>query len=800
MKRIIATSILLMAGFTAAFAQSDAAKQFAPNPAELIDGTCPGVSVSTLDGNINGAASVIIRGVNTMRADSQPLWVVDGVILNNSLNQNLDGFPGHDGRSFTAPLNMMAFLNPADIESIEILKDLSATAIYGSLGANGVIVIKTKKASKDGMSLDWTSNAGVSFPSESGEIFRPAVSHNHSLRLNGTSGNSTYVIGANFRSYGGTVKGTGNNFGGLTIGMESTGNKLVSFGMNSSLAIGDMNSAAGASYFTEGSTTVAQRASDGSAAAWLTDYDDDVVDFRTVNSIWINVNLAKSLKWRTELGVDFEDNGRGIWYDNGTGFGAEVNRAASQIQASMFRYNLASTLAYSHFFNVDHCLDISAGVGTISTANTFNTLSGTDYFTGELRAKGISIAASRRPINRYEHTHAQYFASASASYAYKSAAGLDANLRLDTTPRYDSWSPTAFYGVRGWAEMTELLGIDGGILSSLRAEAGYGKAGYEQYIPYRLLGNYTTGGYPAAEEGTEEYYEGLNLIRSGELSGGIKAGFADNRFTVNVEAYRKVTDDILNTYCFGALEGKLWTRTQRQDLTTLKSVIGNAGVELTLSADIIRRQGLNWNVTAMGDFNHNAVLELADNDIYGKKVGSGIYCNMNSVGYPVGSLIGVKVDENGGYVDYTEDGRISEEDKRLIGNPFPKFHGALSSSLDYGKFSAEMLFTCAAGYDIMNLNGFIGAEEPYIISEKNLEQASYLRLKRLSAAYKLPEFVRGMKDIKVTLSAYNLFTFSRYNGWNPAVSCFGMSTLAAGIDYGSFPVNRSIMIGISAIF
>lgn len=801
MKRVILLLATAAIFAVPSSAQSDGARQFASSPADLIAGTEVGVSVSALDGNINASESVIIRGVNTLRGDSQPLWIVDGVILNNAMNQNLDAFYLYPEKSYTTPLNMMACIDPYKIESIEIIKDVAASSIYGSKGANGVIIIKTNKAARNAVAVDWTSNVGVGISPVKGSAFKTSASHNHSLHVSGTNSNTSYSVGAFFRDNNGTVRGSGNKFGGLCVQLESTGNSLVSIGMNTNLAIGKMNSAVGASYFGESSTMIAARTSEASVAGWLNGYDDSTLDFRTINSLWVNINLASSLKWKTTLGVDYEDAGRGIWYGNGTEFGNEVNRAASQIQGRMFSYNLETKLDFNQYFASVHRFNAWLGIGTMSSLNAFNTLCGTDFFTEELRAKGISLASSERPIHHFEHTHSQYYVTAGVSYDWASKVGVDANIRVDTTPRYDDWKPTVFGGVTGWIDVKKLLLENFTPLTSAKVKAGFGKAGNELYIPYRLLGNYTTGGYPVAEEGTQEYYEGMNFLRSQEINAGIEFCFID-RFSLSFTRYVKKTDDILSTYCFGKLDGKLWTRTNRMNMTTMSSKIGNAGWEITLGADILKRSRLYWNVNAGVAICQNAMIDLASNDIYGKKIGKGIYCNMNSVGYPVGSLVGVKIDSEGNPVDFTRDGRITEEDKQIIGNPFPKFHGFLNSTLKAGDFSLELVFTGATGFSLINLNTLLplGTKIP-AISENNLEDGSYLRLNRLSASYAIPLPVNWIiKGLKVTVSAMNLLTISKYSGWNPAVSCFGSSTLACGIDYGSFPLARTVAVGVSAKF
>ena len=113
---------------------------------ELLQGRVAGVQVSSNAGSPNGAVSVRIRGTNSLRGNNEPLYVVDGVIINSAGEDVLDA--SGDANELQTAQNGLTGLNPRDIKSIEVLKDASATAIYGSRGANGVVLITTKSGSK----------------------------------------------------------------------------------------------------------------------------------------------------------------------------------------------------------------------------------------------------------------------------------------------------------------------------------------------------------------------------------------------------------------------------------------------------------------------------------------------------------------------------------------------------------------------------------------------------------------------------------------------------------------------------
>src|SRR5687768_15767132 len=121
---------------------------------QVLQGTAPGVQVTTASNEPGGALSVRIRGMSSITGSGEPLYVIDGIPIENDIEGSA---PGNGGRDRTTPPNPLSTLNPSDIESISILKDASSTAIYGARGANGVVIITTKqgRGSKPQFTFDY---------------------------------------------------------------------------------------------------------------------------------------------------------------------------------------------------------------------------------------------------------------------------------------------------------------------------------------------------------------------------------------------------------------------------------------------------------------------------------------------------------------------------------------------------------------------------------------------------------------------------------------------------------------------
>jgi TonB-dependent starch-binding outer membrane protein SusC len=248
----------------------------APSVDALLGGAVAGVNVTSSSGQPGSSASIRIRGGNSINASNDPLYVIDGFLFFSDNSSTSTGIKGFDGGS--NPLNM---LNPSDIESIEVLKDVSATAIYGSRGSNGIIMITTKKGKKEGISINYqyTSGWGNSvkkldllnatqwarlekdyFLNKAGytdaeiaqlgkgydwqdAVLQTGISQNHAISLSGGDDKIHYFLSGNYLNQEGIIIHSGFKrftgrfnldkevFPGFKIGVNLTGNKSTQDGL-----------------------------------------------------------------------------------------------------------------------------------------------------------------------------------------------------------------------------------------------------------------------------------------------------------------------------------------------------------------------------------------------------------------------------------------------------------------------------------------------------------------------------------------------------------------------------------------
>lgn len=214
--------------------EEDFNKGVLTSPDQLIQGRAAGVQMSANSGQPGGDATIRIRGISSLRGGNSPLFVVDGVPLSG-----ISSKPGTGGPvGATQGSNPLNFLNPNDIANIQILKDASATAIYGSRGANGVILIQTKKGKSGDPTVTFNTSMGVSsivkeydvLDAESyrnalndygltggdfgasvnafDEILQNGLTNNHAMTIGGGNSKGNYRVGLGYLNQEGIVRGT----------------------------------------------------------------------------------------------------------------------------------------------------------------------------------------------------------------------------------------------------------------------------------------------------------------------------------------------------------------------------------------------------------------------------------------------------------------------------------------------------------------------------------------------------------------------------------------------------------------
>ena len=757
-------------------------RQSAQSPADLLRGRISGVRISLTDGNPNGFISTHIRGLNSLRGDSQPLWIVDGVILGNGPKDNIDAFwqrggitskgdiiPDYSGLSYTSRLNDLAFLDPYTIENITVLKDISETALYGAQGADGIILISTRMPAEERL-INIHSNLAWNFS---------GFGHNHSASIGGKIKQTSYNVSGYFRHNDYSDRHSKSDFGGISLGFRSEASAIIQFGLNSSLTVSKQSSAAGAAYFGRPSLMMLERYPSlfpyDTKTGWVEDYDDDTKDYRALISAFVNVKLSHALLLRVNMGADFQNNTRYIWYGEGTSFGKENAGAASVLSSALLNANASVNLEYNRYFASRHHLKANISGDVNGYYNKYGVINGTNFDLPYLRAHGVHASGSRSVPYRFTRSHLLAGTYLSAAYDYNSYAGINALVRVDFSPKYGN-QPMIYPAASIFTDFKKILLPDNKFVSDLKLTAGWGKAGKEISIPYELLYKYQTS-FPEAVPGTAIYYDGLGRINSNEWNVGLQTRFWDERIFLSAKWYHKTTSDDFDVWFFGKHSGNFWTKAhQGQVLSSDSAILNNTGFEFDAEAEIFRDRLISWTVRGNLSLNQDKM-----------------------DGMSVATITGFRENSDGSPEDINGDGTLTDSDKVPLGFSIPKLYGGFGTKFSVKDFTLDIQFDGAAGHQIANLSKLFG-DGKQLLSASYVENGDFLRLSRVSAMYDIRLKRTWIKALGVSLSATNLFTAGTYSGWNPDVNCYGVDARSAGTDYGSFPISRSLILGISAKF
>lgn len=749
-----------------------------------------GVRVSSIDGSINSPINVNIRGLNTLRGDSQPLYIVDGVVLNPRISPNLGGFKEYGQATHTSALENLLFISKDDIESVEVIKDLSQTALYGLNGANGVVVIKTKRGGYSDCDIDWHSNIGLNTSYIESDYFGPSLSSNDHISVSGGSKSLQYYFSGNFRDVQGIAPHEHQTLGGLTAGFDSKSNSVVEFGLNTRISLGNLSNTSGTAYVGHTSMMSSIRNSypediSEYASGWYRDYDDKTKDRRANTSLYLNLNLTPWLRWKTDVGFDFRNNVRNMWYGNGTEFGLKHNGAASQVSSNNFRYNARTGVEVERYFNDIHHIKLLLGAEANGQWNKLNSLTGTDFFSHELRANGLNISASKPKLYKLNDNLEAVGALASVSYSLDGMFGFSGIFRSDFISEFTDGQPIISPAASVYVDIRRAFMEENETISTLKLSGGYGQSSFVDLLPWEFY-NILRPLYQI-ESGSQPYYKALNILHSSEWSVGLTLGLVEDRVHLYVGYFDKRTEDGLDLYCGGKRKDQLWIATDNHIVVSESSTLLNKGVELDFAASLLQSKNIGWTVFGNLAYNHGTMGNVCENDARGGDIGEYIFPNSFIAGESIGAFYGYD---------------FSKQATGILGSPIPVFYGNVGTSLNVKDISLDILIDGAAGHHILNMNRLVSSQlSPYSLTSQFVEKGDFVRISEIRIGYDVPvEKMKWVRGLNVYLCGENLFTFSGYSGWNPDVNSFGASARYAGIDFGSFPAVRSFVIGVKANF
>jgi iron complex outermembrane receptor protein len=641
------------------------------NPQQLMQGRAAGVNVTATSGRPGGAANIRIRGGTSISASNDPLYVVDGVPLqlNNANRQaNIGGSGGQLMIFNQEPANPLNSINPADIASIEVLKDASATAIYGSRGANGVIIITTKKGRKGAATTSYDTYVGISRVAKTldvvsadqyrqymrannitnftdrgantnwqDEIFRTALSHNHNISLSGGSENTTYRASVGYISQNGIIisSGTENYTGRINVNHKTLNNKL-SIDVNLSGAqIEEDNAPISSELSGEGGSLLKDAIRFNptfpvydSAGKFSqinqfiinpVSYAEQIEDFRTtrrnLGNISTTYNILDPLSVNVNLGYTFEEIDGKAYVPRANPLGQGLRGLANLQSSKHWSKLLETTLMFNKQINPNNRINAVAGYSyqDFTDEGFRDRVSG--FVSDEFRYYNIGAASQRDAITSYREVSKLISFYGRANYNLLDRYLFTLTVRRDGSSRFgidQKWG-TFPSGSIAWRVSNENFFPEGGFVDDLKLRVSYGVTGNQEIgnlLSLFTLGAtgaaYNIGGSAVTVIAPERYANpDIKWEETSQWNIGTDFQFLKNKIYGSLDLYKKRTKDLLLSF---AIPSPSVVPTQVANV----GEVDNKGIELVLGSRIIDRRDFSWKVDFNFSLNRNKVITLSN--------------------------------------------------------------------------------------------------------------------------------------------------------------------------------------------
>lgn len=723
---------------------------------QLIQGKVAGVQVVNNSGAPGGATTVRIRGNASIRSSNQPLFVVDGVPLDGGnarpgLGNSLGGIPGGN------PLN---FVNPNDIASMEILKDASAAAIYGSRGANGVILITTKKGQSGAPKIEFNSGVGVAsimkrFDVMTGDeyraaltkygltsgnyggsvdaldaILRTALTQNYNASVSGGNENGKYRLSLGYINQEGIIRESDMNrvTASLTgsykfLDSKKLGLDFSLFTAQSKENVAPISNDAGfqgslIGHALQWNPTHPLRKTDGTLwiepqfgntsvnpLAMLQAYDDNVNTTEVLASISPYYKITNNLEYRLLYsvrrgsGVRKNEIKRFLNLQGNLGSGSiGINEQNTQ--------QLTHTLSYNNQITSDINLNAVAGYEYMKYDNLGYGMSGSEYadFPGLSYYNYLQNAPPNRrgigsgagPISELQ----SYFARAVINWQDRLV--LTGTVRADGSSKFGANNK---YGVfpsfaLAWNIMNEKFLANNKVFSTLKVRAGWGRTGNQEFPAGASLNRYQING---PNDVTRSNFGNADLTweQSDMINVGMDFGLFDERVWGTVDWFNKKSTKVL----FEQIVAQPGPPGSAKYWINLPGNILNTGVEFALNAAIVRSKNLNWNVGVNATFLQNELQGFGNQffetgSLSGQGI-SGARAQRLVDGQPLNVFYLRRfqgIDKATGQSIYENDGNSLY----YVGNPNPTTLLGFTTDLNYKKFSFVANLNGAFGHVIYN--------------------------------------------------------------------------------------------------
>jgi|AntAceMinimDraft_13_1070369.scaffolds.fasta_scaffold01187_3 iron complex outermembrane receptor protein len=735
------------------------------NPGELLQGKLAGVSIASNSGEPGASQNVIIRGVGSLRSGTQPLYVVDGFLLDNSST-------GFD----TNPLN---FLNPNDIESIDVLKDASATAVYGSRASNGVVVITTKRGKSGKTEMNFSTSTAYSSMSNKINVFnadtfrkqvtavggtledfggntdwqdelsQTGLTENLNFSMSGaTNDKFSYFSSVSYQNQEGILKNSDlkRYSGKLNMNQKAFNGKLnVDYNLTAAhtenlrpsitSTIVDMLSLNPTiEPYTNGEPTLLNT----NALNPLTRYDlfsDTAVNNRILANISPSIKIGNGFTYKLNIGVDYSATNRDEQYKPYPSIINESNNADGSLESttSINTNQLVENTLNYNWDNDVHNITLLAGHGY-------------QKFLEETRSFSYRGFANNNIEPRYQDqtSSAEYPTSVRSAavknelqsffgrfnYGYSDKYLFTATFRADGSSKFGENNKYGYFPslALGWNISNEDF-MSNSIFDNLKLRASWGKTG-NQEIPSKITkasfsenklitGSGSLNTYPIDTDATsiDGYPYGIVFTRlanpnlqwevSTQIDLGIDFTLFNYKLTGTLDYFKKESSNILLEVV--PADPIQPTSTYWNNIQNM--LIHNNGLELTLDYKGNIKDDFTYRIGGNIAYIQNKVKDSPYSVLTtGAAQGSGQtgatingYINNESIGaFYMFQFDGIDADGQNIYKDINGDGEVLENDRSVVGSAIPKFNYAYNLNFSYKSIDLGLNFNGVVGNKIYN--------------------------------------------------------------------------------------------------
>ncbi len=714
------------------------------NALRSLQGKVSGLDITQSNGQPGANVNIVLRGNRSLKAENQPLVLVDGIQYGSFVD-----------------------INPTDIESVEILKDVASTAIYGTRGANGVIIITTKKgrAGKTNVTFNSyisnyergkyprmmngdeyaqlkreayrTTNGGVyrkdedifqvteleylkekQFEDWQSYIFRNGLLQNYELNINGGNEKTQFSLSGGFQKDQGLLL---NDIFQRINGKISVDHKLsdrIRTGVTAIYTFKDQDKRDNPLNMANKILPIAKAFDDegkiilfpapGYSAQFnpLADeqpgvFENSLVDKRLFSSAYLDVSLHKDLLFKSTIGLDIRDYRNGYFRAHNTVANVGRNSSSGVTINNTFNYTWENTLNYNKTVG-DHAIQGLLG----------NSLLGTNF--EEFRASGQNQAS---PITTFydlnsntaskiigsglrETNIASFFGR--VNYKFKDRYILQASLRADGSSVLADGEKWGYFPSvsAAWRLVEEpfMKGISG--LDDLKLRVSWGRSGNAAIDPYATLGSLSLSGYAFGNTAAYGYWPSMprnpNLTweTTSTWNAGIDFGIFNNRISGNIDVYRSLTSNLL-------LPSLLPTSTGYSELLENVGKTENKGVELTLTSHNIVTPAFTWSTNWTYSLNREKIVAL-NNGVTRNEANSWFVGSPTRVFYDYEKIGIWQLDEAdaaaafGGFkpgdikvADINGNGKFDADDRTTFSR-VPKYSFGINNSFEYKNFDLSV--------------------------------------------------------------------------------------------------------------